>query len=69
MDSMKETIGLKIETDTACLDQTIDKIKQMTQLLKEAMEIAKSIALIDLDLRINAVVNDKSTELARITTE
>ena len=37
--------------------------------MNEAMELASSIANMDLDLRLRAVFDDKATELARITTE
>ena len=65
----EKTYNIKLEPDTQSLDETIKQVQRMNNLLKEAMEIAQSIASLQLDLRINAIVNDKSTEFARITTE
>ena len=66
---MKNKMVIKIVPETNDLDQTIGKVEKLNRLLNEAMEIANSIASLNLDLRINAVINDKSTELARISTE
>jgi hexokinase len=37
--------------------------------MEKAMELANSIASMNLDVRVNAVINDKTAELARITAE
>lgn len=63
------TINMKLKTDIAQMDGVINKAEEFKKILTEAMEIAYSIASLNLDLQINAVVNDKPTELARITTE
>lgn len=63
------SISLNLKTDAPNIDRAIEKIQHMRGLLKEAMDIADSIASLNLDLRINAVIDDKSTELARISTE
>ena len=66
---MESKMIIKIVPETNDLDQTIEKVEKLNGLLNEAMEIANSIASLNLDLRINAIINDKSTELARISTE
>ena len=65
----REVIDIRLKPDTSEFDQIKNKIKHMDALLTEAMDIAQSIASLQLDLRINAVVNDKSIELAKIITE
>lgn len=68
-DGIEKKCYLQLEPDASPLDSVIEKAEHMNELLREAMEIAESIASIDLDLQINAVVNDKTAELARIITE
>ena len=63
--SHKICIGI----DTSALDEVTAKTERLVSYLKEAMELANSIASMDLDLRINAVFDDESTELACISTE
>lgn len=65
----KEKVIVKIVTDTSELDDICAKAERLKIYLQEAMELAHSIASLDLNLRINAVIDDKSTELARVTTE
>ena len=65
----KEKVIVKIVTDTSELDDICAKAERLKSCLQEAMELAHSIASLDLDLRINAVIDDKSTELAHVTTE
>ena len=65
----KEKVIVKIVTDTSELDDICAKAERLKSCLQEAMELSHSIASLDLDLRINAVIDDKSTELARIATE
>lgn len=67
---MKKTeIKMKIETDTSQLDIAIKKAERLRNIMEEAMQLASSMANMDLELEINAVFNDTATELARITTE
>ena len=64
------TVYVKIVPDESpVLDEAFAKAERLRDLMKEAMELASSIANMDLDLRLRAVFDDKSTELARITTE
>lgn len=63
------SFDIDLNTNMAKIDEAKIKIEHIRCLLKEAMDIAESIASLRLDLRINAIVNDKSTEFARITTE
>ena len=65
----KEKVIVKIVTDTSELDDICAKAERLKSCLQEAMELADSIASLDLDLRINAVIDGKSTELARVTAE
>ena len=51
------------------IDEVCAKAERLRDLMNEAMELASSIANMDLDSRIRAVFDDKATELARITTE
>lgn len=51
------------------LDEVAAKAEQLAEHLEKAIELANSIASMNLDLRINTVVDDKTTELARITAE
>ena len=65
----KEKVVVKIVTDTFELDEVCAKVERLRGCLQEAMELAHSIASLDLDLRIKTVIDGKSTELARVTTE
>lgn len=65
----KERVVVKIFADTSEMDEVYAKAECLTRCLQEAMEQAHSIASLDLDLRINVVVDGKSTELARVTIE
>ena len=65
----KEKVAVKIVTDTSELDEACAKAERLKNCLQEAMELAHSIASLDLDLRINAVIDGKSAELARVTAE
>ena len=53
----KEKVVVKIVTDTSELDEACAKAERLKNCLQEAMELAHSIASLDLDLRINAVID------------
>lgn len=66
---IKDKIVVKITADTSELDQITEKAERFCKLMNEAMELVNSIANTNLDIRLRTVSDDKSTELASITTE
>lgn len=66
---IKDKIVVKITADTSELDQITEKAERFYKLMNEAMELVNSIANTNLDIRLRTVSDDKSTELASITTE
>ena len=60
---------IQLDFDTSELDEVIKKTEQIKEHMEKAMELANSIASMKLDVRVNAVINDKTAELARITAE
>ena len=66
---MEKECYIRLKPDLTELEATIQKIEKLKSMLDEAMDIAESIASLKLDLRINTVMDDESTEWARITTE
>lgn len=60
---------VKLEVDFSEVEELRKKTEEMTKHIQKAMELAASIASTRLDLRLNAVVDGKPTEFARITTE
>lgn len=60
---------IQLDFDTSELDEVIKKTEQIKKHMEKAMELANSIASMNLDVRVNAVINDKTAELARITAE
>ena len=65
----KESAYVRIVPDMTELDEAMRKAEALAESLNQAMEIADSIADKDLSVRLSAILNDKTTELARITTE
>ena len=67
---MKEAkrVYVKMIPDTSEIDEVLEKAQKLTEYLEKAMELSNSIANSDLNIRISTEINDKSTELASITT-
>ena len=58
-----------IKVDSSEVDESLDKARELCELLNRATELADSIAHKDLFMRISAVSDGKTAELASITTE
>lgn len=65
---MAETT-IKIKVDKSEIDDTLEKARELCELLNRATELADSIAHKNLSIRLRAVSDGETTELARITTE
>ena len=59
---------VQITPDTKCIDELTERAKKLRDMLEEAMELANSIANVDLNIRFSTELKDGSAELARITT-
>lgn len=64
---MEKKIQIKI--DKSEIDETLEKARELCELLNRATELADSIAHKDLFIRLSAVSDGDATELASITTE
>ncbi len=64
----KQKVYVKVIPDTSEIDEVLAKAQKLTDYLEKAMELSNSIANSDLNIRISTEINDKSTELASITT-
>lgn len=64
---MEKTVIIKV--DKSEIDETIEKVRELCELLNRATELADSIAHKDLIIRLSAVSDGKTTELASIATE
>ena len=60
---------IQLDFDTSELDEVIKKTEQIKEHMEKAMELAGSIASTDIDIQVNAVVDGRHTEFARVTTD
>lgn len=60
-------IVINVKADTTEVEEAKEKIKELVNLLKEAKELADSIASTELDIHISAEHDRDSTIWARIT--
>lgn len=65
---MAEKVIVQITPDTTGIDELTEKAKKLRDILEEAMELANSIANVELNIRFSAELKDSSAELASITT-
>ena len=71
LEEAKEALkyNFEFEFDTSSLDEVEKRIEKMAEHLEKAMELAESINQMRLDLRFDAIINDKPTELASVTAQ
>lgn len=60
---------VKLEVDFSEVEELRKKTEEMTKHIQKAMELAGSIASTDIDFQVNAVVDGRHTEFARVTTD